>query len=166
MQCHLKGKKAILYLKEGLTSVFIKRSPVPYALHQDIQAELERLEKQGTVKAYKFSDWVMLSVPVVKPDYKVRICGDYKLTVNKFFKMDSYPIPKIDDVYVKLAGGKNRFRTGFDLHYHLEKKLIVILHLPMGLVQFCLMSLTMVMKDPLVLVLKISTSRTKLLAVG
>ena len=89
--------------------MFVKPSPVPYALRQDIEAELERLEKQGTVKAYKFSDWVMLSVPVVKPDCKVRICGDYKLTVNKFCKMNSYPIPKIDDVFVKLAGGKNRF---------------------------------------------------------
>ena len=44
-------------------------------------------------------------VPVVKRDGSVRLCGDYKITVNKIAKFDSYPLPRIDDLFVSLSGG-------------------------------------------------------------
>ena len=34
-------------------------------------------------------------VPVMKQDGRVRVCGDYKLTVNKVSKLDAYPIPNL-----------------------------------------------------------------------
>lgn len=34
-------------------------------------------------------------VPILKPDDSIRICGDYKSTVNQVSKLDSYPIPKV-----------------------------------------------------------------------
>ena len=37
---------------------------------------------------------------------KVRICGDYKSTVNKKHMDDKYPIPHIDEICAKLNGGK------------------------------------------------------------
>ena len=52
------------------------------------------------------SDWAAPIVPVLKKDGTVRICGDYKLTVNQAAKADSYPLPKIDDLFAALAGGK------------------------------------------------------------
>ena len=36
----------------------------------------------------------------------MRICGDYKLTVNKAAKLDPYPLPRIEDLFARLAGGK------------------------------------------------------------
>ena len=36
----------------------------------------------------------------------VRICGDFKQTVNKASTIDKYPIPKIDDLFASLAGGQ------------------------------------------------------------
>ena len=36
----------------------------------------------------------------------LRICGDFKLTVNQASKLDRYPIPKIEDLFANLAGGK------------------------------------------------------------
>jgi len=42
-------------------------------------------------------------VPVLKSDKKsVRICGDYKLTVNRASCLEHYPLPKIEDL---LNGG-------------------------------------------------------------
>ena len=35
----------------------------------------------------------------------VRICGDYKVTVNEAIVEDKYPLPKVDDLYMSLAGG-------------------------------------------------------------
>ena len=54
---------------------------------------------------YNFLNGATPIVPVVKSDGSVRVCGDYKLTVNKFSKLGAYPIPKLrDDLYTKLAG--------------------------------------------------------------
>ena len=36
----------------------------------------------------------------------MRLCGDYKLTVNRAAKPDSYPLPRIDDLFTALTGGK------------------------------------------------------------
>ena len=44
-------------------------------------------------------------VPVVKSDEILRICGDYKVTINKFLKSDKYPIPRIEDIFPSLSGG-------------------------------------------------------------
>ena len=41
----------------------------------------------------------------MKSDGTKRVCGDYKLTVNKVLKLDGCPIPKLDDLYTKLVGG-------------------------------------------------------------
>ena len=54
----------------------------------------------------KFSDWAAPIVPVLKKDGGIRICGDYKLTVNRAAKVDTYPLPRIDDLFATLAGGK------------------------------------------------------------
>ncbi len=43
----------------------------------------------------------------------VRLCGDYKVTVNKVSRLDTYPVPKIEEIHNKLAGGKNIYRARF-----------------------------------------------------
>ena len=84
----------------------MRSRPVPYALRKGIEAELERLENEGTIKPVEFSDWATPIAPIVKSDSSVRICGDYKLTVNTASRMDSCPIPKVDELFAKLAGGQ------------------------------------------------------------
>ena len=54
----------------------------------------------------RYSDWETLIVPVLKADGKVRVCGDYKLTVNRVSHLEQYPIPTLDDLCEKLTGGK------------------------------------------------------------
>ena len=45
-------------------------------------------------------------MPILKPDGKVRICGNYAVTVNQIAKGDAYPIPNINELYNnKLSGG-------------------------------------------------------------
>ena len=45
-------------------------------------------------------------VVVPKKDGKVRLCGDYNLTINQFLKVDTYPLPNPTDLFATLSGGK------------------------------------------------------------
>ena len=64
------------------------------------------MHKQGVIEPVQFADWAAPIVPVIKGDGSVRICGDYKVTINKAAKVDQYPIPRIDDLFASLSGGK------------------------------------------------------------
>ena len=63
--------------------------------------------KQGVIEPISFSEWAAPIVLVLKKDGTVRICGDYKLSVNQASKNDSYPLPRINDLFASLAGGKS-----------------------------------------------------------
>ena len=43
---------------------------------------------------------------VVKKDRRMRICGDYKVTINRAAKLDKYLNPRIEELFASLAGGK------------------------------------------------------------
>lgn len=45
-------------------------------------------------------------VPVSKKDTTVRLCGDFKVTINQALCVDKYPIPCIEDIFASLAGGQ------------------------------------------------------------
>ena len=71
-----------------------------------MEIELKQLQQTGIIKPIEHSDWAAPIVPVVKKDGSVRICGDYRLTVNRVAKPDTYPLPRIDDIFASLSGGK------------------------------------------------------------
>ena len=80
---------------------------LPYALRPKVEAELDRLEKSNIISPVTFSKWAAPIVPVLKRDGKIRICGDYKLTVNQATKTDPYPLPRIEDIFASLSKGKS-----------------------------------------------------------
>ena len=78
----LQGTKARIHVDPTATPMFHKARPVPYALREKIEQDLERLQKGGTIEPVQYSEWATPIVPVMKNDGTVRVCGDYKLTVN------------------------------------------------------------------------------------
>lgn len=101
-----RGPPAKIYVKEGVAPKFYKPRPVPYAMRKKVEMELERLMNQGIIEPVKFSEWAAPIVPVLKADNSVRICGDYKLTVNQVSKLEQYPIPRLEDLFEKMSSGE------------------------------------------------------------
>ena len=100
------GAAASLQVDSTKPPRFFKARPVPYALRSKVEDELTRLQQQGVIKPVTYSEWAAPIVPVVKRDGNVRICGDYKLTVNAVSTTDHYPLPRIEDIFASLSGGQ------------------------------------------------------------
>lgn len=57
-----------------------------------IDIELYRLEKAGILEKVTRSDWAASIVPIPKKDGRIRICGDYKFSVNQSLIVDQHPL--------------------------------------------------------------------------
>ena len=91
----------------------MKARYVPLTIREKVEAELERMAATSVIKTVCFSEWASPIVPVLKRNGQVRICGDFKQTVNPVLQIDKYPIPNIEDLYSKVSGG--RYFTRLDL---------------------------------------------------
>lgn len=102
----MKGIKAKLVLKAGAVPRFIRPRPIPFALKEAVEQELHHLEEQGILRRITHSSWAAPIVVVPKKDGRVRLCGDYKMTINQYLEVDRYPLPKPNDLFATLAGGQ------------------------------------------------------------
>lgn len=102
----LKGVTATVQLKEDAKPVFCRPRSVPYAVREPIEKELDKMVADGVAEKVSHSDWATPVVAVPKPDGSVRLCGDYKVTVNPSLQVDQHPLPKPQDIYATLNGGK------------------------------------------------------------
>ncbi len=102
-----KGFKAKIVVESNASPRFLRARSVPYFYRDMVETELEKLVLEGTLEPVEHSDWAIPIAAVLKPDKRrVRICGDFKQTVNPVTKLDKYPIPQVEDLFAKLAGGK------------------------------------------------------------
>ena len=95
-----------LTLKQNAKPKFFRPRAVPYAIKGTIEKDLERLEKLGVITKVSQSEWAAPIVAVPKADGSVRICGDYKVTLNPELEIDHYPLPTPKDLFATLAGWK------------------------------------------------------------
>ena len=71
-----------------------------------MEVELVWLEREGILEPATHSEWAAPVIPIVKQDGSVRLCGDYKLTINRVAVVEKYPLPRIKDILSCLAKGK------------------------------------------------------------
>ena len=102
----LKGITARLVVDENATPKFFKPRPVPYAIRGAIEQDLDRLESLGVLEKINHSEWAAPIVPVPKADGSIRICGDYKVTINPALQVDQFPMPRPEDLFATLTGGQ------------------------------------------------------------
>ena len=102
----VKNYQVKLSVDSNAKPKFCKPRSVPFALKEAIENDLGRLEQLGVVTKVNYSEWAAPIVAVPKTDGGVRICGDYKVTINPVLEMDRYPLPTPEDLFATVSGAK------------------------------------------------------------
>lgn len=55
----------------------------------------------------EFSKWAASIVPVLKNNGSIRICGDFKVTLNPNFLIQHFTLPRIEYLFLQLQRGDN-----------------------------------------------------------
>lgn len=115
-----KGVAHHVELKPDATPYHARPYPVPKAYEQTLQQEVERLCEIGVLKKVNRSEWAAPTFIIPKKDKSVRFISDFR-ELNKRIKRKPFPIPKIQDLLLKLEGFQ--YATSLDLnmgYYHIR----------------------------------------------
>lgn len=101
----IKDIQVRLRMKPNATPVFLKARSVPFKLIPVLEKELDELVQAGIFTKVENSEWATPIVPVLKANGTIRVCGDYKSTINPKLIVDEHPLPTTNELFAKLAGG-------------------------------------------------------------
>lgn len=102
----VKSFEAKISLNADATPVFCRARSLPFELKEKVEEQLREMVKTGMLQQVSHSDWATPLVVVQKKDGSLRLCGDYKVTINPVLKTDHYPLPRPEDLYSAITGGK------------------------------------------------------------
>ena len=132
--------KAKLSLKKEAKPAFRKARSVPYALQDAVEEELRKWEEDGVAEKVDYSEWASPLVVVPKPGGKVRICGDFKGTVNPQLEVPLHPMPNLEDILTRLTGMHSFCKLDLSTAYlqmelDAESQDVTVLNTPKGLMK-------------------------------
>ena len=107
-------------LKEDAKPYHARPYPIPKAYEQTLKMEVDRLCRIGVLRKVNRSEWAAPTFIIPKKDRTVRFISDFR-ELNKRIKRKPFPIPKIQDLLLKLEGFQ--YGTSLDLnmgYYHIE----------------------------------------------
>ena len=108
-------------LRKEATPYHARAYPIPRAYEATMKLEVDRLVQIGVLKKVNRSEWAAPTFIIPKKDGTVRCISDFR-ELNKRIKRIPYPIPKIQDLLMKLEGFQY-YATSLDLnmgYYHIE----------------------------------------------
>ena len=103
----LKGIEASVTVDESAPPRFHKPRPVPFALKEKVEHQLDKQVEDGELIPVNKSEWAAPIVVVRKPDGGLRICGDFKVSINPFLHPQTYPLPTPEEIFSTLANGES-----------------------------------------------------------
>jgi hypothetical protein len=107
-------------LRSDATPYHVRAFPIPRVHEQTLRHEVDRLCQIGVLKKVNRSEWAAPTFIIPKKDGSVRFISDFR-ELNKRIKRKPFPIPKIQDLLLKLEGFQ--YATSLDLnmgYYHIE----------------------------------------------
>ena len=104
---------AELTLKDNSKPVFCKPRTLPFSMREKVRIKLEEMVNSGSLKPISTSEWGTPIVVVNKPNGDIRICGDYKVTLNPLLENKVSTTSNIDDLLMQIS--KSKIFTRLDL---------------------------------------------------
>ncbi|XP_055356453.1 uncharacterized protein K02A2.6-like [Paramacrobiotus metropolitanus] len=133
--------QAHLYLKPGAIPKFCKPRPVPFALRQPVEEDLERLVRLGVLVKVDRAKWAAPIVIVRRVKRKVRTCADLSTGLNDALDIQRYPLPLPDELFAVLNGGEEFTTIDMSDAYHQvpldeESSWLVVINTHRGLFRY------------------------------
>uniref|UniRef100_A0A5S6Q373 RNA-directed DNA polymerase n=1 Tax=Trichuris muris TaxID=70415 RepID=A0A5S6Q373_TRIMR len=100
-----KGPKVTLPIDPKVPPIRLKARNVPLAIRPRIESEIQRLLREKVLEPISNPKWSTPVVPVIKPNGAIRLCGDYKTTINTSLQDHPYPVPSVNHLLSNLSGG-------------------------------------------------------------
>jgi hypothetical protein len=124
-------------LRPDATPYHARAFPIPHINTATLKMEVDRLCQVGVLRKVNHSKWAAPAFIIPKKDGSVRFISNFR-ELNKTIKRKPFPIPKIQDMLLKLEGFQ--YVTSLDLkmgYYHIElsphsKRLCTNIVLPWG----------------------------------
>ena len=107
----LKDFELEVKFKPNVQPIFRKARPVPFAMEADLEEEYQKGISKGVWETTQFCQFGTPVVPVKKAllpgqkKPKIRVCGDYSVTVNAQLEDHRHPLPLPEDLMRRLGGG-------------------------------------------------------------
>ena len=107
----LRDVELKIEFKSEFKPIFMKSLPVPFAIQDDLARAYDAGIARGVWTPTQFNDWgtpvVLIHKPPLPGDDKprLRVCGDYSMTVNPQLAVHCHPLPLPEELMRKLGGG-------------------------------------------------------------
>lgn len=96
--------KAHLHVRYDAQYKLFKPTPVPYAFTSKIEDVLDKLEVLSIISEVSTAEFSTSPiVPVLKPNWQVRICKNFKVTVNWYLDLTQYPLLHIEKIFKRFS---------------------------------------------------------------
>ena len=106
----IRDFEANINVSKNVVSKIHKPREVPIALRERVELELQRLVNAGVLlplyNTNQQLEWASPIVIIQKDNSNIRICGDFKVTINKYINPEPFHIPKFEEIMSKLEGGQ------------------------------------------------------------
>ena len=113
----IKGVQAKINVTPNNKPKFMKVRTVLFAIKAAVELEIERMENEGILKSVPFFEWASPIVIVLKSNGPLRICGNYKPTVNPRLDNDTFPQPTSEELFSKIHVGKKFLKIDLSQAY-------------------------------------------------
>lgn len=95
-----------VHLEIEASPVFCKSRAVPHGLREPVRAALQKLQADSIISPIGSSQWATPIVTPIKSDGNVRICGDYKVSVNSHLLKKASTTCEPETLFIQLKDKK------------------------------------------------------------
>lgn len=104
-------------IKPKAKPVYVKARKVPFSLRDAVEKELDNLVDKEVLEKVNHSAWATPIVPIMKSNNRVRLCGDFKTTVNPNLEVDYHLLPTVEELFARGVGEDKFTKIDFTQAY-------------------------------------------------